>query len=630
LFNAGGECNMPRIEPSQSSNTREIRWRVTKRVLVAIGLAPFLVLFFVLWFAIEDRLPLWFFYQAELIFLNLVEIAYGATLLVTAIAIPVLLIRLMGARRHGRSRLPMARGLLGCVSVLLALAAAEATTAIFKARADQQAVMPEVVKEDHASAAATWRFPPPENYTLPTDFPDGASDGDIDLVVLGESSAEGVPFRTWFSLGTILKWKLEQTMPGRTVRVRILARSGDTLERQHQALVRLDRRPELFIVYCGHNEFFSRLFSFRDLPHYFLDQRPNDWDRLVARVEHLSPFCGMIRESAEECRIALPPPMTPRELVDVPVYTAAEYTAILSDFRQRLQEIVVYARRVGALPILILPPGNDTDFEPNRSFLPADTPRQARESFRRAFLAARRLESTDPQASIKQYEELVQRQPGFAETHYRLAKLLEQAGAHERAYEHYIKARDQDGYPMRCLSSFQQIYRDVAGEQGCPLIDGQAYFHAIGRDGFLDDELFQDAMHPSFRGQIAIAQAVLSVLYTERTFGWPADRPLQPIDPAHCAAQFGLDREAWRETATWSKGFYSLTGHLRYDIRERSRRIDAAIAAADRIDAGVAPEALGLPNIGIPAPVPLIPADDGSGPPSVPALPAPNRATAGL
>ena len=101
------------------------------------------------------------------------------------------------------------------------------------------------------------------------------------------------------------------------------------------------------------------------------------------------------------------------------------------------------------------------------------------------------------------------RQPGFAETHYRLATLLRKAGEWDEAYRHFIAARDCDGYPMRCLTRFQEVYREVASRHDCIYIDGQSYFHAIGRNGLLDDELFQDAMHPSLRGQIALAQAVL-------------------------------------------------------------------------------------------------------------------------
>ena len=161
---------------------------------------------------------------------------------------------------------------------------------------------------------------------------------------------------------------------------------------------------------------------------------------------------------------------------------------------------------------------------------------------------------------------------------------------------------------MRCLNAFQQAFRDVAGRHRCVLIDGQSYFHAIGRHGLLDDELFQDAMHPSLRGEIALAQAVLHALRERRAFGWPADSPDPIIDPARCAAHFGIDRSAWKDISLSGRRFYSLVGRLRYETSERSRKIDEAVAAADKIAAGIAPERAGLVNIGIPAPVPLIPA----------------------
>ena len=174
-----------------------------------------------------------------------------------------------------------------------------------------------------------------------------------------------------------------------------MALSGDTLETQHYVLARLKRRPEILVVYCGHNEFLSRFFAFHDLPYYFLDQQPSAWDRLVAGAEQLSPICGLIHRSADRFRIALPPPQVQRDLVDVPVYASDEYPLILADFRRRLEAIVTYASSLGALPILIPPPGNDADFEPNRSFLPPDTPARERDSFGAAFLEARQLEETD-------------------------------------------------------------------------------------------------------------------------------------------------------------------------------------------------------------------------------------------
>ena len=130
----------------------------------------------------------------------------------------------------------------------------------------------------------------------------------------------------------------------------------------------------------------------------------------------------MIQRAADRYRIEIvPPSWFAPSLVDVPAYTPAEFAAILADFHHRLEAITDFAERVGALPILVIPPGNDAGFEPSRSFLRADTPRRKRETFALDFRAARRLEKSDPARSISQYRALLVRQPRFAESHYRLA-----------------------------------------------------------------------------------------------------------------------------------------------------------------------------------------------------------------
>ena len=56
---------------------------------------------------------------------------------------------------------------------------------------------------------------------LPTRFPDPPGDAVIDLVVVGESSAEGVPYNPWVSIGRLVAWKLGEAIPGRSVRVQM-------------------------------------------------------------------------------------------------------------------------------------------------------------------------------------------------------------------------------------------------------------------------------------------------------------------------------------------------------------------------------------------------------------------------
>ena len=56
------------------------------------------------------------------------------------------------------------------------------------------------------------------------------------LVVVGESSAEGVPYRDWLSVGKIVVWQLRRLFPQRMFHVEVQARAGWTLEKMHQKL----------------------------------------------------------------------------------------------------------------------------------------------------------------------------------------------------------------------------------------------------------------------------------------------------------------------------------------------------------------------------------------------------------
>jgi hypothetical protein len=539
------------------------------------------------------------------------EAVYGFALAATLLLTPALALRFVAARRRKSVSPALARGcLLGC-SLLLAMVLAEAGAWVWRGRLERAGLLALAAPTPGQSSNSERALEPGGNaahIVLPTRFAQPTDDV-LTLVVVGESSAQGVPFNLYaLSAANLVRWQLAELLPGRRVQLVNLAASGETLERQHQKLAALRYRPDVLIVYCGHNEFSSRIPWSRDVPHYADEEERSAGQALVATLERLSPFCGLIRRVADTCRVAIPPPRGGyRALVDKPAYTAAEFDRLLADFRQRLERIVAYAEGLGAVPILIIPPANDSDFEPNRSFLPSPTPRAEREAFAREFSAARRLEATDPDRAIAQYRALLARQPGFAEVHFRLARLLEARGLWDEAYRHAIAARDSDGLPMRCPSGFQDAYREVAARHRVVLIDGQALFHVIGRHGLLDDGLFMDAMHPSLRGQIALAQVILQGLCARRALGWPDSTPAPVLDPARCAAHFGLGPEAWKKLCDWGAVVYDLLASGCHDQAERLARRRAYEDASRRIARGEAPDAVGLPNVGTPAPVPVVP-----------------------
>ena len=169
----------------------------------------------------------------------------------------------------------------------------------------------------------------------------------------------------------------------------------------------------------------------------------------------------------------------------------------MTDFRRRLDALAGYCRQVGAVAVMVIDPANESGFEPNRTVL-------SRAALCRATSRARRSIRTRPRGgkgvSVGEHRTVplaAGEAPDFAEAHFRLGRLLEREGKFDEARDHYIRARDLDGFPVRCTTAMAQIYRDVAARHGCILVDGPEVLRRVSRHGILDDELFHDAHHPS-------------------------------------------------------------------------------------------------------------------------------------
>jgi lysophospholipase L1-like esterase len=484
---------------------------------------------------------------------------------------------LLGRSLTPRARALLARGaLVGCTSVI-GLLLTESVMAVY----------------------LTWLHRVPRLGMVDAPRRQTGVNDEVSIVVVGESSAEGVPFRDWLSIGKIVVWQLRRLFPQRMFHLEVQARAGWTLEQMHQRLAESRQRPDAVILYAGHNEFASRYGWSWEVPYYLDSPRPGWPSRLFAYVAARSPLCRFLREARDQALIAQQPPLRLRRLADAPSHTAAEHQERLDDFGRRLEFILADLQAAGVLTILIVPPGNDADFEPNRSVLPPETPRAERDAFCSLVQQARSLESIDPGQSINHYRSLIKRQPGFAEIHFRLARLLEQTGALEEAYREYILTRDLDGHPTRCLTPFQDLYRCLAPRYGAILVDGQAVFHARHPRGLLDDHLFNDGMHPSLEGQIALAEAVLAGLKERHAFGWPVSCAVPTIDLAACASHFDLTSAAWKAVCRFTAGFYWTMLRIRFDPAEREAKAHRNDSGLRRLEAGDSPELLGLAGIGL-------------------------------
>ena len=561
----------------------------------------------VLIFLVVSLGPLWFhvFFPDPLLrgiyveFLLAVELTYGILLASLPVASIALTVAQLRARRRRVRRPWLIRGLALCTAMVVGLAIAEGAAWAWLAwtRVPLPSFDPGFPHSPRPGTPVVNRSG--AGVRLPTQFPDSPGERTLDILVLGESSARGVPYQDWFSVGEIVAWKLQEAFPDRRFPVEHLARPGLTLDQVHSWMTSLQRRPDLVILYAGHNEFQMRYHWGESAVHYADELTPTPVTLEGFARDH-SPFCRLIQQTIAKFRISLPPPQeVTRHLVDVPAYTAAEYAAHLDDFRTRLEAMAAYCERVGALVVLVIPPGNDADFEPNRSFVSPQTPRAEREEFARDFEAARRVEEGDPAQGIAAYGALLARQPRFAEAHYRLARLLEAAGRREEANEHYVSARDCDGFPMRCLSEFQNAYREVAARHHrAILVDGPEVLRSLSPRGVVGDNFFTDGLHPSLIGYTGLAQAILQELYARRAFDWPESSPTPVVTPADCAAHFGMNAERWAAVCDYAAWFYQNMAFIRFEPSDRLVKADRYHVASERIEGGSHPDAVGVRGIG--------------------------------
>jgi uncharacterized protein YkwD len=429
--------------------------------------------------------------------------------------------------------------------------------------------------------------------------PEPAAGRELYLVVIGESSARGEPYHPWISLGQIVEWQLRRVFPEREVRVETFAEGGLCLDQAVLLLRDLTRRPDAIVVFGGHNEFQTRYGWSRNVRHY-AEEGPESRLALLELARSASSSTKLILETLDRVVGETPPPdHAGRELVDHPSCSPWEYRFLVEDFHRRLDALADFAKQIGALLILVVPPSNDGAFEPNRSVLAGSTPVAARLEFEREFRRLRGYESTDPEAAIAGYRRLTERHPEFAESHYRLGRLLARAGEWEEAKSRFARARDLDRLPLRCPDDFRTAIRSVAAKRGAILIDSPTVMAHLVPDGILDDRLFHDAHHPNLAGYVALAQEVLDQLQERRSFGWPDSTRAPRVELGACFRHFGLDAERLSEVCERSALFYARTAHVRYDPSERLELADRYHRAAGEIARGRPPSETGIPGLSL-------------------------------
>jgi len=338
------------------------------------------------------------------------------------------------------------------------------------------------------------------------------------IFCLGGSSSFGFPWGAETAFTSIVGEALAATHPERQVEA--VNASGVSYAMHRMNLVAdelLDYKPDVFLIYEGHNEFIEPAF-FDALKHRSKLRTGIEYVLAYSRVYSGMRFVtGCLRNS-------LQPPATgfgTRVMRDqTHVYSAAEKAAIVAEFRWRLERLVRRAQAAGVKVVLATVPCNLRQWRPEASTGAAALSEPERHKRSELFASGGRLlKSGRFDLAAADLEQAARIAPHHAETHFLLGQAYEGLGRFDDARCAYQRACDDDASPIRRLSSINLAIREIAHQQGALLVDIDRLFEQQSEHGLVGFNLIEDYVHPTRQGHELIAWQIWEAMEQAGWFG---------------------------------------------------------------------------------------------------------------
>jgi lysophospholipase L1-like esterase len=344
--------------------------------------------------------------------------------------------------------------------------------------------------------------------------------GTFRIFVIGESSAEGVPYGTTYSFARWLNDRLSVEVPDVRWEVVNAAIAGA----QSGAMLRLVRdiaqhEPDLLVVYLGHNEIGAPMTAAEraaaGAPH--LDLRGALARlRLYRVVAHLLPLPGKRLDFRDAERPSVIGTLERHASVADGVVEARLY-------RERLVEMVDAMNATKARTALLSLSQNFSDWPPVLSVHRRALRPDQKVAWRAAVKAGEALAAADCAGALSEWTRALALDDGFANLQYEVAVCEKRLGHAREAGARFRLASDVDDFSQGAPTAFNDTLRDVATREAALFVDVDAAFMRESGDHFVGDDLFTDAVHPNIRGHQLIARVVADAM-REAGIPVPADR----------------------------------------------------------------------------------------------------------
>lgn len=391
------------------------------------------------------------------------------------------------------------------------------------------AIHPLFTVENGVATTSTNRL----SYFNKASFPVNKTKNTFRVFSFGESTTYGHPFDGRTAYSRWLQDLLKAACPEENIEViNVGGISYASYRIVHLVEESLKYKPDLMIIYVGHNEFLERrsyagLFKQGQML-IFVRSYLEGLRLYKIMTKVLAPITNRARltETKKE-KAAGSDSRTPGKTI-----LNDETTAILDrsaglnlyyrdrnfekgvvkHFDYNLKKIIALCQASSVPIILVETPCNLKDFSPFKSEHDSKLSKSAQDHIDQELAHAKSLiDNGDSKKAIQLINKLEKEDPSFALTYFLKAKALEAEGIYDEARSNFVKARDLDVCPLRATTPIMETVRQISDNYQVGLIKFSSFVDSYSRkhgsvSGIPGNESFLDHVHPTIELHQALAE----------------------------------------------------------------------------------------------------------------------------
>ncbi len=383
------------------------------------------------------------------------------------------------------------------------------------------------------------------------------------VLCLGGSTMFGTPYDMNANIGGIVRKQLRRLLHGREVEVINWAASAINSNQIRDFAPRLLAfKPDLVLVYMGHNEFYGP----GGVGASWLEKNFPRLARWIGGLQLIRLIASWVPARAPAGKgeaVNLMRQVSRGGLVSL---ESADADRIVRLFRENLRAIIGTFQEA-KVPVIL------SDVSSNLMFPPfVSDSLQGGESASRFAAIREAVLQRQPGRAIQAWRELTGQDTLSAAMNYWAGRAALLEGDTTLARHLLTVARDQDLLKFRAPSPINAGIREVAAEMNVPLVPADSILASASDGGIPGDSLFWEHLHPTLRGYYLLAGGFLRAMVERGVLPEPVARAREiPLDPDSLSV-------AWLELAYADVSIGHLTGHWPFEDYVRRPEV---LAGAD-------------------------------------------------